>query len=166
MLHAFAFALAAALAAGGAPPPDARRGEALFSGAAPLEHGGAPCLGCHGIARHGVAFTARFGPDLSDLGQTYDPAALESVLADVPFPSMAPVYERHPLSGAERADLAAFLLGPHGAGPDASGGAVVAIAGAIAAALVGGSALLARRTFRPVRAAIGARARRNTGGTR
>ena len=41
------------------------RGEALYVGSTRLFAGGAPCLGCHGVAGHGLARAASFGPDLS-----------------------------------------------------------------------------------------------------
>jgi mono/diheme cytochrome c family protein len=169
MLHAIA--LAAALAAGAPqaetpPAGDPRRGEALYVGAAALEHGGAPCLGCHTVGHHGLAWTAQFGPDLSSVAETYGADALASALGDVPFPSMAPLYARHPISEAERADLAAFLLAPHGPVRAASTADLLARAGALAALVLGASALLAWRTFRPVRRVLDARAAHPQGGTR
>jgi hypothetical protein len=108
--------LAAALAGAPASPAraqgaagDARRGEALFTGSARLTTGGAPCLACHGIAGHGLARAASFGPDLSAAFEAYGAEGLDAALADVPFPSMTPLYERHALTAAERADLVAFL---------------------------------------------------------
>ncbi len=171
MLHAMAMAAALAAAAPAAPEPtaavgDATRGEALYVGAAPLEHGGAPCLGCHAMAGHGLAFTARFGPDLSAAAETYTEDSLASALGDVPFPSMAPIYERHPISEGERADLAAFVLAAHGPVRAASTAALLARAGAIAGALLGAAALVAWRSFRPVRRVLDARAARGEGGIR
>jgi hypothetical protein len=89
---------------------DARAGEALYVGTARLANGGAPCLGCHGLAGHGLAWRASFGPDLSTVGEAYDAETIAGLLEDVPFPSMAPLYGAHPITAGERADLAAFLL--------------------------------------------------------
>jgi hypothetical protein len=99
----------AASAAEPARPPDARHGEALFVGSARLGAGGAPCLGCHGIAGHGLARAASFGPDLSGAYASLGPDGLESVLEDVVFPSMQPIYRGRPVTPRERADLVAFL---------------------------------------------------------
>lgn len=74
-----------------------------------LTNGGAPCLACHGIAGHGLARAASFGPDLSGTFESYGGDALEGVLADVPFPSMQPIYNTHALTPAERAHIVAFL---------------------------------------------------------
>lgn len=136
----------AALAWSGAaaePPaaaPDPRRGEALYVGAARLSAGGAPCLGCHGVAGHGLARAASFGPDLSGAHQQYGADGLEAMLEDVVFPSMAPIYRDRGVTRAERADLVAFLAEASGAQPAALGagyaGGVVAAAAAFLAAVV------------------------------
>jgi hypothetical protein len=100
------------ISASGAEPthgPDAGRGEALYVGSAPLSAGGAPCLACHGISGHGLAHAASFGPDLSGAHASFGPDGLDAMLEDVSFPSMEPIYRRHALTPAERADLIAFL---------------------------------------------------------
>jgi mono/diheme cytochrome c family protein len=111
---ALCFALAAlGLTASGAEPPphapDIRRGEALYVGSAALSAGGAPCLACHGISGHGLARAASFGPDLSGAHASWGADGLDAMLEDVAFPSMEPIYRRHALTPAERADLIAFL---------------------------------------------------------
>ena len=106
-----ALIVAAALTpASAAGAPDPREGEALYVGSTPLQNGGAPCLACHGLAGHGLAWSASFGPDLSAAAETYDAETLATVLEDVPFPSMEPVYRGHAITQGERQDLAAFLL--------------------------------------------------------
>ena len=120
LLVAAALALAApgALAAETASrPPDARRGEALYVGRTPLYAGGAPCLGCHGIAGHGLERAASFGPDLSAAHASYGPDGLDAMLEDIVFPSMLPVYRGHAVTKEERADLIAFLGEASGAAP-------------------------------------------------
>jgi mono/diheme cytochrome c family protein len=124
-----------AAAAPGAPAaraPDARRGEALYVGAEPLSAGGAPCLGCHGIAGHGLARAASFGPDLSGAHAQYGAEGLDGLLEDVVFPSMAPIYRDRAVTAAERADLVAFLAEAASARPASLGGS---FAGAVAAAM-------------------------------
>jgi mono/diheme cytochrome c family protein len=143
-----------------APParaPDPRRGEALYVGSAPLFAGGAPCLACHGIAGHGLARAASFGPDLTGAHAQYGADGLDAMLEDVVFPSMEPVYRGHAMTQEERADLVAFLAESKGAAPARLGagfGAWVAAAmGAFLVAVVlvgkrrsGGRARAARRT--------------------
>lgn len=122
VLLASAAALLAASASAAAPPsplaaptpaapaaPDPRRGEALYVGSARLSAGGAPCLGCHGIAGHGLARAASFGPDLSGAHAQYGADGLDGLLEEVVFPSMAPIYRNHAVTKDERADLVTFL---------------------------------------------------------
>ncbi len=117
-------------------PPDARRGEALYVGETALLAGGAPCLACHGIAGHGLARAASFGPDLSGAHQQYGPEGLDGLLEEVVFPSMAPIYRGHAVTKEERADLVAFLAEATGATPPAAGGRYAAgVAVAMAAFL-------------------------------
>ncbi|WP_242344262.1 c-type cytochrome [Anaeromyxobacter terrae] len=146
---------------------DPREGEALYVGTTPLKNGGAPCLACHGLAGHGLAFSASFGPDLSAAGETYDAETLATALEDVPFPSMEPIYRGHALTQGERADLAAFLLEARAAPPPAGGalGRLLLEAGLVAAAILALLAVLFRRRMPPVTAALAA-ARRAEGGSR
>ena len=92
-----------------APAPDARTGEALYVGEVRFANGGAPCLACHGVAGHGLARAASFGPDLTETFTSYGAEVLDGVLQDVPFPSMQPIYNTHALTASERADIVAFL---------------------------------------------------------
>jgi mono/diheme cytochrome c family protein len=114
-----------------APAANPRTGEALYVGEKQFANGGAPCLACHGIAGHGLARAASFGPDLSETFASYGAEALDGVLADVPFPSMQPIYNTHALTPSERADIVAFLGDAGGKVPAKLG---VEFAGAIAAA--------------------------------
>jgi mono/diheme cytochrome c family protein len=112
---------------------DARRGEALYVGSLRMENGGAPCLACHGVAGHGLARAASFGPDLTATYAAYGAETLDSVLQEVPFPSMQPVYNTHALTAAERADVVAFLAEADGGapprlGPGFAGAVVLAMA--------------------------------------
>jgi hypothetical protein len=172
MRHLVSLCGALALAAALAPAPagaavDAREGEALYVGTKPLQNGGAPCLACHGLAGHGLAWSASFGPDLSSAAETYDAETLATVLEDVPFPSMEPVYRGHAITAGERADLAAFLLESRAAPPPASGvlGRLLLEAGLVAAAILALLVLTFRRRMPPVSAAL-SRARRAEGGAR
>lgn len=93
------------------PVGDAARGEALFSGAVAMVNGGAPCLGCHALGGAGLgsAERASFGPDLTAMYGDYGADGVASVLADLSFPSMAPIFAKRPLTAQEQADIGAFL---------------------------------------------------------
>jgi mono/diheme cytochrome c family protein len=94
----------------GLPQGDADKGEALYVGTASFAKGGAPCLGCHGVAGAGLgkAAGASYGPDLTN---TYDDFGemLHDALEGMPFPSMEALYANRPLTEEERSDLVAFL---------------------------------------------------------
>jgi len=115
-------------------PADPRRGEALYTGSTPFAAGGAPCLGCHGIAGHGLARAASFGPDLSSAHEELGADGLDAMLEDIVFPSMLPVYRGHAVTQDERADLVAFLGEASGAPSPALGAGYGA---GIAAAMAG-----------------------------
>jgi mono/diheme cytochrome c family protein len=116
-----------------APAANPRNGEALYVGEKAFANGGAPCLACHGVAGHGLARAASFGPDLTATFEAYGAETLDGVLAEVPFPSMQPIYNTHALTPSERADVVAFLGEAGGKVPSKLGGG---FAGAIAAAFV------------------------------
>jgi mono/diheme cytochrome c family protein len=132
-------------AAAPAAPGNPRHGEALFVGSARLAAGGAPCLGCHGIAGHGLERAASFGPDLSSAHQQYGAEGLDGLLEDVVFPSMAPLYRGHAVTPAERADLVAFLAEASGAPPAALGGGFAAGVAGAAVAFLGLVVVIGRR---------------------
>jgi mono/diheme cytochrome c family protein len=153
-----ALALAARPAAAQAPAGDPMAGRALFIGARPLENGAAPCGACHGIGGQGAAFAASLGPSLSASFDGLDAAAVDGMLEDPPFPTMAPIYGGHPLTPVERTDLTAFLLQAGGeAAP--GGGRVAAYAALVAAAGLAFVGLLGRRRKGSTRAELLARAR-------
>jgi mono/diheme cytochrome c family protein len=142
--------LAAAALLGAAPPPataapDPRHGEALYVGTARLSGGGAPCLACHGIAGHGLARGASFGPDLSGAHAQYGAEALDGLLEDVVFPSMAPLYRGHAFTPEERADLVAFLAAASGAHAVSIGAQFAAGVAAAGAAFLGFVVVIGRR---------------------
>jgi mono/diheme cytochrome c family protein len=139
-LAALAFCLAAAgwwtppgAAAQPAAAGDPRRGESLYIGAASFANGGAPCLGCHGIAGHGLAGGASYGTDLTPVYASYGDD-LTSMLEEMPFPSMEPIYAGRPLTPEERADLTAFLAEVSGEPPAVAGAFL--LEGGIGAALL------------------------------
>lgn len=89
-------------------------GRQFFVGKIGFEKGGAPCLACHGFDKIGPGGAASYGGDLTALWESYGGEGVRSILADLPFPSMAPVYSDRPLTEAERADLAAFFKASEG----------------------------------------------------
>jgi len=94
---------------------NADRGARLFAGETPLGNGGAPCLGCHGIAGVGLAGGANYGPDLTDLYENYGEEGVASILESLPFPSMEPIYASRPLTATEQLDLGAYFAMVSGA---------------------------------------------------
>jgi mono/diheme cytochrome c family protein len=136
-----------------APPGDPLRGRALFIGAVRFEHGGSPCGACHAVGGQGRAFAAGLGPELSRSFDGLDAPAVDSLLQDLPFPSMTPVYADRPLTPPERADLAAFFGQVAGAPPPGALG-VAGYAGALALVCMAGMAVVARRRKGPARAGL------------
>jgi hypothetical protein len=84
-------------------------GKALFTGATRFQNGGSPCIACHNIAGIGALGGGTLGPDLTQAFNKYGEASLLSVLATLPFPSMASIYDNRPLTPEEQVDLKAFL---------------------------------------------------------
>jgi hypothetical protein len=150
-------AAASAAPAGAADPPpapgDPMRGRALFIGALRFEQGGSPCGACHAVGGQGGAFAAGMGPELSRSFEGMDPPTVDSLLQDLPFPSMAPVYAGHPLTPTERADLAAFFVQVTGAAPPGALG-VAGYAAALALACVAGMTAAAGRRKGSTRARL------------
>jgi len=105
-------------APGGAPTPsptaglaagDPDRGEALFMGDVHFQSGGPPCMGCHSIDNAGILGGGTMGPNLTQAFARYGDAGLASALANIPFPTMKPIYADHPLTPEEQADLHAYI---------------------------------------------------------
>lgn len=89
---------------------DATNGEDLFTGAKAFSNGGAPCVSCHTLAGAGALGGGQVGPDLTKAYDKYGGApGLVSVLEQIAFPTMAPVYDGHALTKREAADVAAYL---------------------------------------------------------
>ncbi len=154
--------------AAAAPPGagSAETGRGLFIGARPFRNGGPPCGACHAVGGQGLAFTASLGPELSATVSAMDPAALESLLETLPFPTMAPIYDSRALTPAERADLVAFLVPAAQRGPPRDGWRFEAWGAALAGLLFLGVALAWRRRKAPTRARLLARAGELQGGSR
>jgi len=95
-----------------APAPaagDPVRGEALFMGDVHFQSDGPPCMACHNIDSAGVLGGGTMGPDLTQAFAKYGDVGLASALANIPFPTMKPIYTDHPLTPQEQADLHAYI---------------------------------------------------------
>lgn len=168
-------ALTALVLAGGAfpaaaqetplPAGDPMTGRALFIGARRFQNGGSPCGACHAVGGQGGAFDARMGPELSRSFEGMDAATVDSLLQDLPFPSMVPVYAGRALTPQERADLAAFFGQVTGT-PPPGGGRVAGYAVTLALAVFAAMAVASRGRKAPSRSRLVDRAPRATGGTR
>lgn len=89
---------------------DAAKGKDIFKGGIRLANGGPACLSCHSIAGVGALGGGRLGPDLTGSYAKYGGAqGIKATLKTLPFPTMAPIFNRKPLTDAEQANLAAFL---------------------------------------------------------
>jgi cytochrome c2 len=85
-------------------------GRDLFTGADRLSNGGAACIACHDTGALGAPGGGLIGPDLTHVVERYGgETGLRSVLGNIPFPSMVPVYRNHPLTPQEQADLTVFF---------------------------------------------------------
>lgn len=144
LLALLATAAAAPARAEAPPPGDPLRGRALFIGALRFENGGSPCGACHAVGGQGRAFAAGMGPELSRSFEGMDPPMVDSLLEDLPFPSMVPVYQGRPLTPAERSDLASFFAQVSGTPPPGALG-VAGYAAALALVAVAGMAAAGRR---------------------
>jgi mono/diheme cytochrome c family protein len=84
-------------------------GNALFTGAAPLENGGTSCIACHTVAGVGALGGGNLGPDLTRVYQKLGDAGMAQALSTLPFPTMKPLYVNKPLTKEEQSDLRAFF---------------------------------------------------------
>ena len=97
-------------AAAPAATGDADTGKNLFTGATQLDNGGPPCLSCHSIAGIGALGGGTLGPDLTAAYTKYGGATgIAGVMKGLPFKTMKPIFDGHPLTSKEQANLAAFL---------------------------------------------------------
>ena len=133
-------------AAAVAPPPalptgDMARGQALFLGQQTLENGGTSCISCHSVGAHGTLGGGTLGPDLTRVAMTYGEDGLAASLVGLPFPTMQGIFNEHPLTKQEAADLHAFLVDQDMNGAPVAGTA--AGAGFVIIGLVGSAVLMA-----------------------
>ena len=96
------------------PAGNPDNGRALFMGDVHFRNAGPPCIGCHSIGKAGALGGGVLGPDLTQIATRQSDVRLASDLADISWPTMAPIFARHPLTQQEQADLLAFLLAASG----------------------------------------------------
>ncbi len=89
---------------------DPENGRAIFLEEVKLANGGPPCIGCHNVDNLGILGGGVMGPDLTQVADRYGDTGLAAALANIKFPTMRPIFERHPLTGNEQADLTAFFI--------------------------------------------------------
>ncbi len=99
-------------------PGSATRGENLFVGLAHFHNGGPACGECHNVAGLSFPTGGTLGPDLTHEYTKLGAAGIDAALETLFFPAMTPIYDTHPLTSQERADLQAFLQKTD-VGPDA-----------------------------------------------
>lgn len=90
-------------------PGSSSRGESLFAGRIQFHNRGPACISCHSIGGLPFPNGGTLGPDLTNaytlLGQPGAQAAIHTLY----FGVMTPIYDQHPLTSEEQADLLAFL---------------------------------------------------------
>jgi len=148
-----------------AQPGDALRGEQLFVGTISFSAGGAPCLGCHGIAGVGLAGGANYGPDLTNLHENYGADGIAGVLESLPFPSMEPIYATRQLTADEQLDLGAYFAAVSGS-PVANDRLLLAEVATGILLLLAVILLFGRGRLHSVRRGLVARASNQKGGMR
>jgi hypothetical protein len=75
-------------------------------------NGGPACVACHDDDALGVPGGGTMGPDLTHAASRMGPQGVATALQTLYFPTMAPIFDAHPLAPSERAALAAFLATP------------------------------------------------------
>lgn len=93
----------------GLPPGSANTGKALFSGKVQFRNGGPPCAACHSIAGLPFPNGGTLGPDLTGVYHKLGPHGMQTAMKTLYFHVMTAVYDPHPLTLPERADLVAFF---------------------------------------------------------
>jgi mono/diheme cytochrome c family protein len=86
-----------------------QRGEQFFTGRIPFRNGGPPCSACHRVSGLPFPSGGTLGPDLTRTYSKLGSEGLDTALHTLFFPAMAPLYDPHPLTVSEQADLKAFF---------------------------------------------------------
>lgn len=91
------------------PAGSADMGKDLFTGNVHLRNGGPPCASCHSIAGLSFPNGGTLGPDLTGVSRKLGPHGLQVATKTLYFHVMTAIYDPHPLTLQERADLMAFF---------------------------------------------------------
>ncbi len=91
------------------PAGSAARGRELFAGRVRFQNGGPPCAACHSIAGLRFPNGGTLGPNLTHIYNKLGPEGAPVALKTLFFPAMTAIYDPHPLTPQERADLLAFF---------------------------------------------------------
>src|SRR5690242_3713106 len=86
-----------------------KRGEQFFTGRISFRNGGPPCSACHRVSGLPFPSGGTLGPDLTRTYSKLGSEGLDTALHTLFFPAMAPLYDPHPLTVSEQADLKAFF---------------------------------------------------------
>ncbi|HEX9024176.1 MAG TPA: c-type cytochrome [Geobacteraceae bacterium] len=86
-----------------------RDGERLFRGLLLTENNGPACMSCHSISGAALLGGGTLGPDLTHTYSKFGDAGTSALLASLSFPVMRPIYQDHPLTPKERADMKSFF---------------------------------------------------------
>ncbi len=84
-------------------------GERLFRGLLIPKNGGPACMSCHNVSGAAALGGGTLGPDLTRTYTKFGEAGTSALLASLSFPVMRPIYQDHPLTPEERADLKSFF---------------------------------------------------------
>src|SRR5574340_905490 len=85
------------------------RGALLFTGRIRFQNGGPACSFCHSIAGLPFPNGGTLGPNLTHEYAKLGPEGMDAALETLYFPAMVSLYDPHPLTVAEQADLKAFF---------------------------------------------------------
>ncbi|MGH9739034.1 MAG: hypothetical protein ACRD4X_10665 [Candidatus Acidiferrales bacterium] len=91
------------------PQVSPQRGELLFSGQIHFQNGGPACSACHSIAGLPFPNGGTLGPNLTHEYEKLGPEGTDIALKTLFFPTMVALYDPHPLTVMDQADLKAFL---------------------------------------------------------
>jgi len=92
---------------------DIKKGKALFEGLVPLKNGGPSCISCHTIYKINIP-GGSLGPDLTKAGKSYGKDGIVSILKEIPFPTMIPLYLKKPLTDEEISHISEFMTSLEG----------------------------------------------------
>lgn len=91
------------------PAGSPTRGEEFFAGQAHFRNGGPPCSSCHSIAGLPFPNGGTLGPDLTGVYHKLGAQGMQTAMKTLYFHVMTSIYDAHPLTLQERADLVAFF---------------------------------------------------------